>query len=108
MIGPDLEQYRRGARWWRVVGVVADVRNDSLTEPVQQELYATTGQTTNFVGQFLTVRAKGDPATLAKDVRAIVRAASRNASIDQVITMEGRLMATLARPRLYCSGRAPS
>ena len=101
MIGPDLEQYRRGTRWWRVVGVVADVRTDSLTEPVQPELYATTDQTTNFVGQFLTVRTEGDPATLATDLRAIVRSASRNASIDQVITMEGRLMATLARPRLY-------
>ena len=77
------------------------MRNDSLTEPVQPELYATTGQTTNFVGQFLTVRAEGDPATLATDLRVIVRSASRNAAIDQVITMEGRLMATLARPRLY-------
>lgn len=100
-IGPDLEQYRRGARWWRVVGVVADVKNDSLTQPVKPELYATTGQTTNFVGQFLTVRTEGDPTTLATDLRAIVRSASRNAAIDQVITMEGRLMATLARPRLY-------
>jgi hypothetical protein len=100
MIGPDLEQYRRGARWWRVVGVVADVRTDSLTEPVQPELYATTRQTTNFVGQFLTVRTEGDPANLAMDLRAIVRSASRNAAIDQVITMNGRLMATLARPRL--------
>jgi predicted permease len=101
MIAPDLEQYRRGARWWRVVGVVADVRNDSITQPVKPELYATTGQTTNFVGQFLTVRTEGDPAALATDLRAIVRSASGNAAIDQVITMEGRLMATLARPRLY-------
>jgi hypothetical protein len=27
MVGPDLEQYRPGTRWWRVVGVVADVRS---------------------------------------------------------------------------------
>ena len=97
----DLEQYRRGVPKWRVVGVVADVRHDGPTAPVQPELYMATGQTTNFVGQFLIVRTEGDPAAVARDVSAIVRAASRNAALDQVMTMEGRLTTSLARPRLY-------
>jgi predicted permease len=101
-IRPELEQYRPRTSRWRVVGVVADVRQGSLTEPVQPELYATTGQmTASFPGQFLTVRTGGDPAALATDLRAIVRAASRNAAIDQVMTMEGRLRTSLSRPRLY-------
>jgi ABC-type antimicrobial peptide transport system permease subunit len=86
---------------WRIVGVVADVQQGSPTDPLEPELYATTAQLNGFPGQFLTVRTEGDPSALAADLRAIVRAASRNAVIDQVMTMEGRLRTSLARPRLY-------
>ena len=81
--------------------MVADVQHDTPVDPIHPELYATTGQLNGFPAQFLTVRTEGDPAALATDLRAILRAISRNASLDQVMTMEGRLMASLARPRLY-------
>ena len=94
----DRAGYRANAgatRWWRVVGVVADVRNDSLTEAVQPELYATTGQTTNFVGGFGDAHRRRSSA-LAR-MRTIVRSASRNAAIDR--GHDGRAAAaTLARP----------
>ena len=104
---PDLYQYRpdvtpRGpAMRWRIVGVVADVQHDSPFDPLHPELYATTGQLNGYPAQFLTVRTAGDTAALAGDLRALVRAASRNASIDQVMTMDGRVLTSLARPRLY-------
>jgi predicted permease len=104
---PDLYQYRpdvspRGpAMRWRIVGVVADVQHGSPVDSVHPELYATTGQLNGFPAQFLTVRTERDPAALAGDLRAMVRAASRNASLDQVMTMEGRVRTSLARPRLY-------
>ena len=104
---PDLYQYRpdvssRGpAMRWRIVGVVADVQHDSPVDPVHPELYATTGQLNGFPAQFLTVRTDGDPTLLAGELRALVRAASRNASLDQVMTMERRISTSLARPRLY-------
>jgi predicted permease len=104
---PDLYQYRpdvspRGpAMRWRIVGVVADVQHDSPVDPLHPELYATTGQLNGYPAQFLTVRTAGDPAALAGELRALVGAASRNASIDQVMTMEGRVRTSLARPRLY-------
>jgi putative ABC transport system permease protein len=100
-VSPDLYQYRPDVRRWRIVGVVADVRHDSPVDPIHPELYATTGQLNGFPPQFLTVRTEGDPAALATDLRAIVRSASRNAALDQVMTMEGRVRTSLARPRLY-------
>jgi putative ABC transport system permease protein len=102
-VSPDLYQYRPDVRRWRIVGVVADVQHDTPVDPIHPELYATTGQLNGFPAQFLTVRTEGDPSALATDLRAIVRAASRNAAIDQVITMEGRLRTSLARPRLYAA-----
>jgi putative ABC transport system permease protein len=104
---PDLYQYRpdvspRGpAMRWRIVGVVADVQHGTPVDPLHPELYATTGQLNGYPAQFLTARTDGDPAVLAGDLRALVRSASRNASLDQVLTMEGRVRTSLARPRLY-------
>ena len=100
-MSPDLFQYRPNVFRWRIVGVVADVRHDTPVDPIHPEVYATTGQLNIFSAQFLTVRTAGDPAGLVADLRAMVRAASRNASLDQVMTMEGRLRTSLARPRLY-------
>jgi predicted permease len=104
---PDLLQFRPDHQnryelhRWRIVGVVADVRHDTPTDPIQPELYATTGQLNGYPAQFLTVRTVGDPSALVTDLRAVIRGISRNASLDQVMTMEGRLHRSLARPRLY-------
>jgi FtsX-like permease family/MacB-like periplasmic core domain len=51
--------------------------------------------------QYLTVRTTGDASALAADLRTIVRGVSSNGVVDQVMTMETRLMWSLARPRLY-------
>ena len=104
---PDLMQFRPDHRTrpelhrWRIVGVVADVQHDTPVDPIHPELYATTGQLNGFPAQFLTVRTTRDPAALITDLRAVVRGISRNALLDQVMTMEGRLQTSLARPRLY-------
>jgi MacB-like periplasmic core domain/FtsX-like permease family len=100
-VSPDLNQYRPNVRSWRIVGVVADVQHDSPVDPIRPELYATIGQLNGYPAQYLTVRTAGDPTALIPDLRAIVRTASRNASLDQVLTMTGRLTTSLARPRLY-------
>jgi putative ABC transport system permease protein len=47
------------------------------------------------------VRTTGDPAALAADLRAIVKGANPNGILEEVMTMETRLMRSLARPRLY-------
>src|SRR5262249_37073163 len=100
-LSPDLYQFRPNVHRWRVIGVVADVQHSTPVDPIQPELYATTSQLNGYPAQFLTVRTESDPSALARDVRALVRSASRNASLDQVMTMEGRVRTSLARPRLY-------
>jgi hypothetical protein len=86
---------------WRVVGVVGDVtRTDGSVEP---EVYAARSQ---LLGpppqtQFVTARTTGDPAALSATLRSIVRGASTAGIVDQVATMEARLMQGLARQRLY-------
>ena len=51
--------------------------------------------------QYVVPRTTGDPATLAATLRAIVKGASPMAVLEDVMTMETRLMRSLARPRLY-------
>ena len=100
-VSPDLYQFRPDVRGWRIVGVVANVQHGTPVDPIHPELYATTDQLNGYPAQFMTVRTEGDPTALVTDLRAIVRNVSRNASLDQVMTMEGRLRTSLARPRLY-------
>jgi predicted permease len=100
-VNPDLNQYRPNIPSWRIVGVVADVQHDTPVDPIRPELYATIGQLNGYPAQYLTVRTTGDPVALVPDLRSIVRTISRNASLDQVMTMDGRVRTSLARPRLY-------
>jgi putative ABC transport system permease protein len=88
---------------WRVVGIVADVRQSGLEAPVQPEVFAPRSQ---FLSppptmQYVAVRTTGDPAALAFALRALVKEASPRAVVEEVMTMETRLMTSLARPQLY-------
>jgi putative ABC transport system permease protein len=85
---------------WRVVGVVGDVTYPDGT--VLPHVFAPRSQIAGMAAtQYLTVRTTGDPAALGGDLRTIVKNASREGILDQVLTMETQLMMSLARPRLY-------
>ena len=88
--------------WWRIVGVVADVKNGAAGEPSRPEVFGTFNQfdTESQASMYLAVRTAADPTALAADLRTIVSSASVPAAIDQVMTMEARLARTLTRPRL--------
>jgi putative ABC transport system permease protein len=88
---------------WRVIGVVSDVRRAGAGAVVQPEISALRGQFLSAAPQmqYLTVRTTGDPAALAPVVRKIVRDASATGVLEQVMTMDARLMLSLARQRLY-------
>jgi putative ABC transport system permease protein len=93
------------ANYWRVVGVVADVRQSGIEAPVRPEIYAARSQMMSPppATQYVVVRTTGDPAALAADLRALVKSASPTGVLEQVMTMEARLMTSLARPRLYAT-----
>jgi putative ABC transport system permease protein len=50
---------------------------------------------------FLLVRTTEDPASLAPTLRALIREQAPSLVLESVMTMEDRLMASLARPRTY-------
>ena len=93
------------ANYWRVVGIVADVRQSGLETPVRPEIYAARSQMMSPIPptQYIVVRTTGDPTLLAADLRALVKSASASGVLEQVMTMDARLMTSLARPRLYAA-----
>jgi predicted permease len=88
---------------WEIIAVVDDVRHRGVTEPVEPEIYLYREPHDNQVSlaPTLIVRTRGDPASLAPTLRAIVRAQDPSVVVDSVMTMEDRVLTGLARPRLY-------
>lgn len=83
-----------------VVGVVADVRHHGPAEAPRPEIYAAHGQ---FPVDFMsmTVRTSVPPASLVNPVREQLRTMDSSLPMDDVRTMEQRLAASVAEPRLY-------
>jgi putative ABC transport system permease protein len=98
-----LDNNGAASRKWRVIGIVDDAMRLGVTDAASPEIFVNQAQLEKATGAvtFLTIRTAGDPAQLASDVRAAVRAVDRLATLDQVMTMDARILKSLARPRLY-------
>jgi putative ABC transport system permease protein len=86
------------ASWFRIVGVVEDVRHVSLSRDAVTEMYRPIAQTamSNFT---LVVRTDREPASLASSARATVQAVDPNLPIYDVRTMEDRIAGSFAQTR---------
>jgi putative ABC transport system permease protein len=87
-----------------IVGVVDDVRYLATNDSTQAEVYYSYRQLKGrLIVPVLTllVRTPGDPAALAGALRSAVREADGMLVSESVMTMEDRMLAGLARPRLY-------
>jgi putative ABC transport system permease protein len=84
--------------WFRIVGVVEDVRHVSLTRDPVTEMYRPVAQTAAPVFT-LVVRTAGDPSALAPTARAAVQAIDPNLPIYDVRTMEERIAGSFAQTR---------
>lgn len=82
-----------------IVGVLGDVRNQSLTQDVQPEIYVPFAQVPS-LNINLIVRTAGDPHQFAGAVRAQLRSIDRDQPVIRVQTMEELLDAGAAQPRL--------
>jgi hypothetical protein len=67
---------------WRVVGVVRDVRHQSLEEEAGSEMYLPFSQNTDFGTLVMVVRSPLPPATLARGVSAALRAGDASMPVD--------------------------
>jgi putative ABC transport system permease protein len=100
---PTKEERSACTQPWQIVGVVGDVRGSGAGAEVLPAVFAPRSQMLSPIPstQYVVARTAGDPAALAAELRGIVRAASSRAVVEDVMTMETRLMLSLARPRLY-------
>jgi putative ABC transport system permease protein len=83
---------------FRVVGVVGDVKNDSLATATQPEIFLPYPQLASPV-LFFTLRGTMEPHTLTSALRAQIAAVNRGQPVTDVQTMEERLEASSAQTR---------
>jgi hypothetical protein len=93
---------------WEVVGVVDDMRQDSVDGPPQPEVFASIKQissaTTNTsFDPIIVIRTAADPTRYVATLRGLVRELAPAQALDSVMTMEDRVMTSLAKPRLYAA-----
>ena len=97
---------------WEVVGVVEDMKQGGLdragviiptADTEQPEMFSSYRQLGAALAEsvFLIVRTTDDPSSLTPTLRALVREHAPSLVVDSVMTMEDRLMASLAKPRTY-------
>jgi putative ABC transport system permease protein len=93
---------------WEVVGVVDDMRQESVDGPPQPEVFASIKQissaTTNTsFDPIIVIRTAADPTRYVATLRGLVRELAPAQALDSVMTMEDRVMTSLAKPRLYAA-----
>jgi putative ABC transport system permease protein len=90
--------------WVTIVGVVADVRHNGITDRIKEKFYVPHRQWHRAVGfpirgMTLVVKSGGDPAAQTATVRQAIRALDPNLPIADVRTMETVVDATMSTPR---------
>ena len=87
------------------VGIVDDMRQDTVDAPPQPEIFASFKQivpaSQRDISPILVVRTVADPTTYVSTLRSLVHEQAPAAALDSVMTMEDRVMTSLAKPRLY-------
>ena len=89
--------------WMEIVGIVADVRQMGLDEPVKAEMYMPYQQVTDwpfFVPRDLAIRTTGDPMSVAGSIRQIVREVDPDQPISNIATMSEVLGDEAAQRRM--------
>ena len=90
---------------WEVVGVIDDMRQAGVDAPLEPEIFASFKQLApgalRNVDPILVVRTTADPTAYVPTLRSLVREQAPGLALDSVMTMEDRVMASLAKPRFY-------
>jgi putative ABC transport system permease protein len=87
----------------QIVGIVGDVRQMGLDEPVKAEMYMPYQQVTDwpfFSPRDLAIRASGDTANLVSSVRKIIREVDPDQPVSNVATMSEVLGVEAAQRRM--------
>lgn len=85
-----------------IVGVVGDIRSESLAEIPEVSMYRPTGQRVSPFFQTV-VRIQGDAAGFAATARAVLRRIDPTLALNQPTTLEGFLMQSVGQQRLLAA-----
>ena len=86
--------------WYTVVGVVGDVKQTSLAASQPDAVYITTDQWYSASrALWLTVRSRGDAATLIHDIKSAIWSIDKDQPIVRATTMEDLVAASAAERR---------
>jgi predicted permease len=89
----------RGDSWRVIVGVVGDVRQYALSQPVPDMIYLPFREFPGFSSTAF-VRTQGEPRALADELRRLIHALDPQAAVVQVKTLDEIRHEALASPRL--------
>jgi predicted permease len=87
-----------------IVGVAEDMRQGDVDAPLQAEVFASYAQVVNGllgIDPVVIVRTAGSPGPYPATLRRLVHEQAPSVALDSVMTMEDRVTASLARPRIY-------
>jgi putative ABC transport system permease protein len=86
--------------WATIVGVVADYRNNGITQPVRPEIYMPVRQQTDWNQLFMLVRSDNDPAALIPTVRQTVSTLDPEQPVYLVQTLDEALATASFQQRI--------
>ena len=92
-----------GKQWKEIVGIVADIRQMGLDEPVKAEMYMPYQQVTDWPGYIprdIAIRTNGDTSNLVGSVRQIIREVDPDQPVSNVATMAEVLGTEAAQRRM--------
>ena len=88
---------------WEIVGVVDDAQHDHVSAPPRPEVFVSYRQIPDAVtfDPMLVVRTDRDPVNYVSTIRMLAKELDQSIVFDSVMTMDDRVSASMARPRLY-------
>ena len=88
--------------WVEIVGIVADVRQMGIDEPVKAEMYLSYQQIDNvwYIPRDLAIRTNGETSNLVGSVRQIIREVDPDQPVSNVATMAEMLGTEAAQRRM--------
>ncbi len=99
-IGGRITGDPKQARWWTVVGIVADVRHTGLEEEPQPQMYHASYDAGD---ASVAVRSTLPPATVANEIRETLKWMDPNLAATDIYTMGDLITITTARRRFQTS-----
>jgi putative ABC transport system permease protein len=85
-----------------IIGVAEDTARNNVADAAQPDVYFPMAQQPLQTSEIhLVIRTADDPAAVVPSLRSVVRQAAPSAPLESIMTMEDRVSASLAKPRLY-------